>query len=105
MEKIVESYKDDKSVQTAEQRIHDLDKAVRGKALRAALVPGVVGLVLFGIGMSVSLQESDYFILGIVVGVMGLALLVMTYPIYSKKLVQEKDLVRGELLDLASQLH
>ena len=56
------------------------------KGLVATIVFGVIGSLIMGTGMSLCLvenQEATKMIIGLVVGVVGLLICVLNYPIYA----------------------
>lgn len=103
-EEIIDVYRARTPKETVEERIQSLDKEARGRATKSALVPGVIGVVLLGVGMSLTMEFQQFFILGIVLGVIGLVLVSIAYPVYAKRLAREREEVRLEILDLANQL-
>ena len=104
IEKVVDTYKNIEPVVTAEDQIRSLDAAAKGRARRMALALGIVGALVLGVGMSLSMVPSGFFALGIVVGIAGIVLVATAYPLYLKRLSRERDSVRAEILELASQL-
>ena len=80
------------------------------KAQAASLAAGVMGALILGTGMSLILTElgmvlGDYaMILGIVVGLAGMILMVLAYPVYSKTLQKERKKIAPEILQLTETL-
>lgn len=103
-EEIIDVYRARTPHENIEERIQSLDKEARSRATKSALIPGVIGVVLLGVGMSLTMEFQQFFAFGIVLGVVGLALVTIAYPVYTRRLARERAKVRSEILDLADQL-
>ena len=70
--------------------------------------PGVrvrVGALILGIGMSCCMVWTDAaFVVGIIIGVIGMAVLAMAYPIYNRTIKKEREKVAPEILRLTEDL-
>lgn len=96
----------------------DTSKVVRLKKLdRKAKMPasiftytfGVVAALVMGVGMCLSMKvigdgSTLMVTLGIIVGVIGLALASVNYPIYKKLLEHGKKKYAFEIMELAKQI-
>ena len=80
------------------------------KAQMAALTVGIIGALIMGTGMSVCLTEigamlgSLAMVIGIVVGVVGMALVALAYPLYNRVLQKQRRLIAPEILRLTDEL-
>lgn len=82
-----------------------LDNSVVQKATAVSLVLGIIGALLLGIGMSCTMVWAGaWFIPGIVVGVVGIALLCCAYPAYNRTLKKEREKIAPEILRLTDEL-
>lgn len=82
-----------------------LDAKVTRKATAFALNAGVGGTLMFGAGMSCCLvQGGGWFVPGIALGLAGLGVLGLAYPIYSKTLQKERKRVAPEIMRLMNEL-
>lgn len=87
------------------ERLRYLDKSVSNQATIAALTIGIVGTLIMGLGMSLTMVwTSTLFVPGILIGLMGIAILVMAYPVYRKTYQRRRDQVTPEILKLAADL-
>ena len=68
-----------------------------------SIVLGVVGCLVFGLGLSMIL-EWDILVGGIAVGVVGCGLLVAAYPSYVKISALQKKKYGAEILHLCEEL-
>ena len=63
-------------------RLHRLDAGVTKKATTCALTVGIVGALILGTGMSCCMVwGGGLFVLGIIVGIIGLGVLGCAYPL------------------------
>ena len=82
-----------------------LDARVNMKATMASLVVGIIGTLIMGAGMSCCLtQSSAWFVPGIIIGVVGLAVLGIAYPLYNRVLRREREKIAPEILRLTDEL-
>ena len=94
-------------------RLRKLDAKVYQKATIISLVLGIVGALVLGTGMSIIMTEfgslmglTDVlgFVLGVVIGLVGIIMVVLAYPIYNKVLKKEREKIAPEILRLAEEL-
>lgn len=82
-----------------------LDAKVTQKATMYAIIVGVIGALIFGTGMSCCMVWSGaVFVLGIIVGVLGLAIAGLAYPIYNRTIKKERERIAPEILRLTEEL-
>lgn len=89
------------------RRLH----AVPGqKAQAAAIVIGIIGTLIMGTGMSLAMTDigaaldSLAMILGIVVGIVGMVLIALAYPMYNRVLKKQRQKIAPEILRLSDEL-
>lgn len=94
-------------------RLRKLDASATSKATVMALMLGIVGALILGIGMSLIMTDLakvfgmtgiENMIVGIIVGLLGIILVILAYPIYSKVLKREHDKIAPEILRLTDEL-
>jgi len=94
-------------------RLRRLDASVTKKAAEAALVMGIVGALLLGCGMSLimtdigemmGMQGLEVMLAGIIIGVIGIALVCCAYPIYNRILRKERKKIAPEIIMLTDEL-
>ena len=80
------------------------------KAQAASLAVGVIGALILGTGMSLAMTDigaalgSLAMVLGIVVGVVGMVLVALAYPLYHRVLKTQRKKVTPEILQLSDEL-
>ena len=80
------------------------------KALRAALTVGIIGALILGTGMSLCMTElgadlgNFSMVTGILVGLAGVIMIAMAYPLYSRTIKKEREKIASEILRLSDEL-
>lgn len=69
-----------------------------------AIAVGIISVLLFGIGMCCTMVWTDYFILGIVIGVIGLLGMGASFPIYTAITKARRAKIAPEILRLSQAL-
>lgn len=95
------------------EQIRRLDAGVTQKATMYAIVIGVLGALILGTGMSLSMTDigevlglgtSFCMILGIIIGLVGIVLIAAAYPVYSQTVKKEREKVAPQILLLTEEL-
>lgn len=85
--------------------LRKLDKDVTKQGTIWSLVIGVIGCLLFSLGMCCTMVWADSsFLLGIVVGVIGMAVMGMAYPVYVKITKKQRAKLAPQILALTEEL-
>ena len=80
------------------------------KARAASLTVGIIGALIMGTGMSLAMTEIGAalgglaMILGIAVGLVGMALAALAYPLYNRVLKKQREKIAPEILRLSDEL-
>ena len=80
------------------------------KAQSVSLAVGIIGALIMGAGMSLVMTDlasalgSLAMVIGIVVGVVGMVLVALAYPIYIRVLTREREKIAPEILKLTDEL-
>ncbi len=95
------------------ERLRRLDASVTGKATVAALIPGMIGALFLGFGMSLVMSDLSRMIgfgqnmamfIGITIGIIGIALVCCAYPLYHHVIKRERAKIAPEILRLTEEL-
>lgn len=90
-----------------------LDASVTKKATTFALVLGVIGALVLGMGMSLAMTDIGKIIglpggmtmlIGILIGIVGIVLVCVAYPIYNYVLKKEREKLAPEIIRLTDEL-
>lgn len=103
IESIKYQYMDKKHEPSNIDRLKKLDNKVKNTAFIPSLSLGVVGLLVFGLGITCVL-EWDLIILGVVLGICGAILMLIAYPVYSFILNKMKLKYKDEILKISDEL-
>ena len=91
---------EDKMVQ-----LRRLDAGVTKKGTMWSLVMGVIGTVVMGGGMSMCMVgPEEYFIPGILLGIVGMIPVIFAYPLYTHITKKEREKIAPEILRLTDEL-
>ncbi len=85
------------------ERLRKLDARVKKGAVYSALTVGIVGTLLFGLGLSLVLEFGKYA-LGIVFAAVGLIPTVGAYFVYESVLQRNKKKYGREILKLSEEI-
>ena len=82
-----------------------LDKGAEQPGTIAALIVGMIGTLLLGVGMCCTMVwQENLFVLGIVIGVLGIAILSCAYPLYKRVTKKQREKIAGRILALSEEL-
>lgn len=94
-------------------QLRRLDNAVTQKATTRSLVIGIIGALIMGSGMSLIMTELYQklnvshgvgMLVGIILGIVGIALVGLAYPIYNRIIVKERKKIAPEIIRLTDEL-
>ena len=80
------------------------------KAQTASLSVGIIGALIMGTGMSFAMTDigaalgSLAMVIGIAIGIVGMALVALAYPIYNRVLKKQREKIAPEILRLTDEL-
>lgn len=92
------------------EQLRRLDASTHRKPTAIAIALGVVGALIMGLGMSLCMTELSGFLggtamfVGIPVGLFGIAVAALAFPLYRRLLRQERSKVAAEVLRLTDEL-
>lgn len=94
-------------------RLRLLDASTTRKATVISLVIGILGALLLGLGMSLVMTRMGEYLgayrdlampIGIGVGLVGIFLVILAYPIYTRTVRRERERIAPEILRLTDEL-
>lgn len=94
-------------------RLRRLDRSASQKAQVWALSLGIIGSLILGAGMSLTMtnlgemlgsHRNLAMLIGIVIGIVGMVLVALAYPVYNRVLKKERERIAPEILRLTDEL-
>lgn len=92
------------------QQLRRLHAIPTQKAQAASLAVGIIGALIMGTGMSLAMTDigaalgSLAMVIGIAVGLVGMVLVALAYPIYNRVLKKQRAKIAPEILRLSDEL-
>lgn len=87
------------------EELKRLDHEVRMSGLIESLTMGIIGCLLFGLGMCLAMKIlGNSMVLGVVVGIIGAAIMVPAYPVYRAISGKVRAKLTPRILELANEL-
>ena len=99
--------------ETKMDQLRRLDRSASQKAHAWAIALGTIGALILGVGMSLAMSDfgevlgayrESAMLIGIIIGVAGLVLVALAYPIYNRILKKERQRIAPEILRLTDEL-
>lgn len=85
------------------EQLRRLDAGVTKKGTVWSLIIGVIGSLILGVGMCCAMLWNMY-IIGSGVGILGIALVALAYPIYTAITKKEREKIAPEIIRLTDEL-
>ena len=86
------------------EQLRRLDAGVTQKGTAISLVVGIIGALILGTGMSMCMVWTELFVLGIIVGIVGIVMVSAAYPLYSYVTKKERKKIAPEIIRLTDEL-
>ena len=88
------------------ETLRRLDQSVEKVGTMYALVVGIVGALLLGTGMSLIMTVGTLgaYVIGIVLGLLGMIPIGVAYPLYKKKVERQREKIAPQILALTEEL-
>ena len=92
-------------------KLRMLDNSVSQKATILSLVFGIIGTIIMGFGMSLTMTQigsnlgiKHPMLTGIIIGLFGIANVISAYPVYNFIIKRERARIAPEILRLTDEL-
>ena len=94
-------------------QLRRLDASVTQKATMVSLMFGIIGALILGIGMSLAMTEIGMIVgltgipamlVGSMIGMIGIVLVCIAYPVYQRILKKERQKIAPEIIKLTDEL-
>ena len=104
IKKIRDKYMVKTKAESKIEQLQKLDKKAENPGIITSMVLGIIGTLVFGIGLCCVLVWTKLFMLGIVIGVIGIVMLSMAYPAYKYITKKQRQKVTPQVLKLIEEL-
>lgn len=87
------------------EQLRKLDKSAETPGTVVGLILGIIGTLVMGTGMSCVLVWADsLFVVGILVGLLGIAMIALAYPAYKIVTKKQREKIAPMILSLSEEL-
>ena len=92
------------------EQLRKLHAVPTQKAQACSIALGIIGALIMGTGMSLCMTELSGFLggtamfIGIPVGLVGMVLVALAYPLYNRVLKKQREKIAPEILRLSDEL-
>ncbi|MBQ7918457.1 MAG: hypothetical protein IJ324_00735 [Lachnospiraceae bacterium] len=87
------------------ETLRKLDRSVESAGQAASLAVGVIGCLLLGVGMCCTMVWSEsLFVVGILVGILGMVVMGFAYPVYKKITRKKREQLAPQIIALSEEL-
>ena len=90
------------------EELKRLDETVQTSGMVESLCAGIGGALIFGFGLCLAMQVIGsgliMMIVGILIGIVGMAGMLVAYPLYRKVFKQTKEKYTPRILELTAEL-
>lgn len=89
--------------------LRKLDAKAKMPATIAVYTIGIVAALVMGMGMCLSMKvigdgSTGMFVIGVVLGILGIAAVGINYPLYKKLIARGKEKYAYEIMELAREI-
>lgn len=92
------------------EQLRKLHHSATRKAQACSIAIGLIGALILGTGMSLTMTELGAalggfaMVIGILIGMAGMVLVALAYPVYNRVLRKERQRIAPEILRLSQEL-
>lgn len=87
------------------ETLRRLDQSVTQKGTMYSVIIGVIGALVLGTGMSMTMTgATSMFVVGIIIGILGMAVVAVAYPVFLKVTEEQKKKIAPQILALTEEL-
>lgn len=87
------------------EQLRKLDQSATKKGTIYSIVVGVIGTLVMGVGLTCTLEWGETLLIpGIFIGLLGMALIGIAYPLYARVTKKEREKIAPQILALTEKL-
>ncbi|MCK9331137.1 MAG: hypothetical protein M0Q94_14775 [Candidatus Cloacimonetes bacterium] len=84
------------------EQVRDIESEVNKQASIPSYTIGIIGSIVLGIGMCLTMVWTRFFALGIIIGIIGIAIIAINYPLYVKRIQKLRKAQAEKVAKIAS---
>lgn len=105
VEKIRSDYIEKSKEQSKLSELKALDKKVKVPSMIFAYIFGAIGALVLGVGMCLAMEViGNAMIAGVIIGLIGIIMVSINYPIYRKILAKRKEKYSSQIIAKSDEL-
>ena len=85
-------------------QLRRMDRSVTKPGTIVSMAVGIGGTLILGLGMTCIMEWTAYFLLGIVLGLVGIALMAAAWPLYKRVTAKRREKLAPEIMRLTDEL-
>lgn len=86
------------------EQLRMLDKSAAWRGTAASIAVGTISALVLGVGMCMTMVWTNFFALGVAVGLAGIAGVAAAYPVYKRVTKKQREKLAPQILALTKQL-
>lgn len=86
------------------EQLRRLDQSATKLGTIVSIAIGVISSLIFGVGMCCVLVWTNFFVLGIIVGLIGIAGVALAYPLFNYITKKEREKLAPQIKQLSDEL-
>lgn len=86
------------------EQLRRLDESATRPGTLASIVVGIISSLVMGVGMCCTMVWTQFFVPGIVIGVVGMVGVGLAFPLYSTMTKRQRQKLAPEILRLSREL-
>ncbi len=102
-ERIMRKYSGEEKQYSDIEKLQKLDRKAETPGMIAAMTVGIIGTLIMGTGMSLVMVFGN-MVTGIVLGIVGIGIMLLAYPVWKKVTKSSREKVRAEVMQLGEKI-
>ena len=86
------------------ETLRRLDRNVEKSGTIISLIVGILSSLLLGTGMACIIEWTDYFAIGLAVGIVGIIGALLAFPIYKIVTKRQREKIMPQIMQLSDEL-
>lgn len=85
-------------------QLRKLDESATRPGTYIAITVGFISTLIFGVGLCCVMVWKDYFVIGIIIGMIGMIGIASAYPLFHKITKKQREKLAPEIIKLTDEL-